>query len=321
MFKFVDLFSGIGGMHLACAAQECIMACEVDSASRATYWYNFAIMPHGDIRTLEEVPRHDLMLAGFPCQPFSISGFQKGFDDVRGNLFFEIIRLIKGSMPACVLLENVKNFSKHDKGRSLGIITSSLAELGYYVAWKVLNAKDFGLAQSRERTIIIATLDGRFDFSALQERYPEVRIMDILEREGKIIPKQDYTLLKTHLIKRQASGLVFVGYRNKALRNSGVREGTENLSRAHKQPNRIYSSEGVHPTLSAGETTGRYFIHHQGQVRQLSLREAYRLQGFPEWFQVNPKSTSAYRQIGNAVPVPMIKSVINGLQAQGFLKV
>lgn len=319
MFKFIDLFSGIGGMHLACAEQECVMACDVNSASRTTYWDNFGIMPHRDIRTLEEVPRHDLMLAGFPCQPFSISGFQKGFTDDRGNLFFDIIRLAITARPKCILLENVKNFSKHDNGRSISIVTSSLKKIGYKVSWEVLNAKNFGLAQSRERTIMVATRKTLFDFSMLENHYPEVQISDILDELQEPISPQDYTLLPGEIIKKQTSGLIFVGYRNKALRLSGVRPGTENLSRAHKQPNRIYSSEGIHPTLSAGETTGRYFIQHAGVVRKLSLREVYRLQGFPEDFKINPNITSAYRQIGNAVPVPMIKAVVNGLLRQGFL--
>jgi DNA (cytosine-5)-methyltransferase 1 len=239
------------------------------------------------------------------CQSFSISGRQGGFADARGTLFFEILRIAAAKATPVLLLENVKHLVHHDGGRTLTTILKSLEECGYAASWRILNAKDFGVAQNRERIMIVADHGGRmFDFSALRTS-PPVALRDMLDAEGGFqwLRPDEYTLLENPAAAR--SGLVFAGYRNKRIRVAGVRPGTQHLSRVHKQPNRIYRSDGLHPTLSAGESSGRYFILHGGRVRRLTLDECFRLMGFPERFARPGPASALYRQVGNSVCVPM----------------
>ena len=254
------------------------------------------------------------------CQAFSISGKQNGFADARGTLFFEILRIAAAKVTPVLLLENVKHLVHHDGGRTLEIILASLAECGYTASWKILNAKNFGVAQNRERIVIVADRCGRrFDFSALRTG-PRVVLKDMLDAEGDFqwLRPDEYTLLEKPTAAR--SGLIFAGYRNKRIRVAGVRPGTESLSRVHKQPNRIYCSSGLHPTLSAGESSGRYFILHDGRVRRLTLAECYRLMGFPEGFARPEPPSSQYRQIGNSVCVPMFAELGRELSRQLLAK-
>ena len=175
-----------------------------------------------------------------------ISGLQRGFEDVRGTLFFDILRIIKKKKPDVVFLENVKHLRHHDAGRTLQVILKQLQVLGYKTNWKVLNAKDFGTAQNRERIIIVASKKKVFDFSKIEKQEP-VLVKDILRENGNFeyLDPSEYTLIDNP--KTQESGLIFAGYRNKSIRKNGVRANTINLSRVHKQPNRIYSSDGTHP--------------------------------------------------------------------------
>jgi len=309
MASFIDLFAGIGGIRLGLerAGLKCVFSSEIDATARRTYTANFGEEPAGDVRLVDAtaVPDHSLLAAGYPCQPFSISGRQGGFADARGTLFFEILRLAAAKATPVLLLENVKHLVHHDGGRTLATILDSLKELGYTASWRILNAKDFGVAQSRERIVVVADRGGRlFDFSALRTR-PPVILRDMLDTKGDFqwLRPDEYTLLENPAATR--SGLVFAGYRNKRIRIAGVRPGTERLSRVHKQPNRIYCSSGLHPTLSAGESSGRYFILHEGRVRRLTLAECYRLMGFPDGFARPGPASAQYRQVGNSVCVPM----------------
>lgn len=326
VFKFIDLFAGIGGFRLAGEANggECVFSAEIDQRAAEAYTSNFGPDPLADVTTIaaSDIPGHDVLFAGFPCQPFSISGFKRGFDDTRGTLFFDVLRILRESRPSCVVLENVKHFAAHDGGRTLATIVTCLEELGYLVSVSVVNAADFGLAQNRERTIIVASLHVQFDFSLLQ-RAPRRKISEILETDGdfEFVAPEAYTLLDSDFVRTQEkTGLRFVGYRNKNIRKAGVRPGTEHLSRVHKQPNRIYCSSGTHPTLSAGESSGRYFILHEGAVRKLTMRECFRLQGFPDTFSIHRSLSAAYKQIGNSVPVPMISEVVRSAIEQGLLR-
>jgi len=180
-----------------------------------------------------------------------------------------------------------------------------------------LNAKDFGVPQNRERTIIVGSLNGvKFDFSKL-ERKKTPSIKDILEEENEsfeYLDESEYTLIENP--KRQLSGLIFVGYRNKNIRTKGVRENTEHLSRVHKQPNRIYSSEGTHPTLSSQESAGRYFIYHNGRVRKLTLKECYRLMGFSDDFKLIGSKAKLYNRIGNSIVVSMVEEIAKEVKVQ-----
>lgn len=329
--SFIDLFAGIGGFHLALhnKGAECIFASEWDKKCRETYKDNFyEISPelfkqnkfHGDITLLNihDIPPHDILCAGFPCQPFSISGKQKGFEDTRGTLFFNILEIIKEREPNVVFLENVKHLVHHDNGNTLRVIIEKLTNLNYKVQWSILNAKDFGLAQNRERIIIIASKKGYFDFSKIKKSSSST-IKDILDdNECNYISKKDYTLLENSLWKKQKSGLIFCGYRNKKIRENGTRPDTEHLSRVHKQPNRIYHIDGTHPTLPSQETSGRFFIYDGIGVRKLTIDECYKLQGFPKSFKKNSQLSACYNQIGNSVAVPMIEEIYQQILEQFF---
>lgn len=321
--KFIDLFCGIGGIRLGMenAGFECVFSCDIDLECQRTYCANFGETPYGDIRSISErdMPDFDILCAGFPCQPFSISGKQRGFADDRGTLFFEICRFIKEKKPRVVFLENVKHLIHHNKGQTLETILNELRVLGYIPEWKLLNASDFGVPQNRERIIIIASKDKAFDFGKIKKTERRV-LLDFLDKEGEFefLDEKDYTLIANPKVQKQ-SGLLFVGYRNKSIRKVGVRPGTEHLSRVHKQPNRIYSAMGIHPTLPSQETSGRFWIlTPENRVRKLTIDECFRIMGFPDGF-VRPSAVGEqYRQIGNSVCVPMIAAVSIAIEEQYF---
>lgn len=309
MADFIDLFAGIGGIRLGLEASgmRCVFSSEKDEAAARTYRANFGDAPSGDIRGVSAaaVPDHGLLAAGFPCQPFSRAGLGAGLKDSRGTLFREILRIAGARATPVLLLENVRNLEHHDGGDTLRTILRELGECGYRVSWRVLNARDFGVPQNRERIILVCDRSGRgFDFSALRTGRADT-MRSVLQSKGDFewLDPSEYTLVEQSGPTR--SGLVFAGHRNKAIRKAGVRPGTEHLSRVHKQPNRIYDSSGVHPTLAAGESSGRYFILHGGRVRRLTVKECYALMGFPGTFRPTGAPTSQYRQIGNSVCVPM----------------
>ena len=263
-YKFIDLFAGIGGFRKGFedAGFKCVFTSEINPQCQQVYETNFGDKPFGDITKINptDIPDFDILLGGFPCQPFSISGKKMGFEDTRGTLFFDICQIIDKKQPGVVVLENVKHLIHHDKGRTFTVILKALMDLGYNVTHKILNAKDFGLPQNRERIFIIATKKHYFDFEKLKKK-KKVILRDFLDKEGtfEFIDKSEYTLIEAP--KKQESGLLFVGYRNKNTWKNGIRENTEHLSRVHRQPNRIYSIEGTHPTIPSQETAGRFFIY------------------------------------------------------------
>ena len=324
---FIDLFSGIGGFRVGFekAGFKCIYSCEIDEHARKVYKENFKEDPLCDITKLnpKDLPDFDILLAGFPCQSFSICGRQRGFyDSTRGTLFFDICRILENKKPSAFILENVRNLETHDKGKTLTIILDSLHSLGYSVSYRVLNAKDFGVPQNRERIIIIGNKDGYvFDFDKLEKNETN-SMVPFLDKNGdfEYLKKEDYTLIEEKHVKRQKSGLIFVGYRNKKIRTNGVRKGTIHLSRVHKQPNRIYSSEGTHPTIASQEQSGRYWIlTPDKRVRKLTLNECFRFMGFPENFKKIGITSKLYERIGNSVCVNMVYAIAKEIKVQFFL--
>lgn len=317
-FTFIDLFAGIGGFRIPMQelGGQCIFSSEFNCHAQRAYELNFGEVPFGDITKLNTdiVPKHDVLCAGFPCQPFSISGKMKGFEDTRGTLIYHVFDIIEKRKPKVVLLENVKHLIYHDNKSTLTRIIKHLEELGYQVSHKVLNASDFGVPQNRERIIIIGHEQEKFDFKKIKKQ-PKTVLKDFLDKENKFeYLEEPYTLLDE--IRQQDSGLIFAGYRNKRIRKAGVRPGTEHLSRVHKQPNRIYSTEGVHPALPSQESSGRFWIHHEGRVRKLTIEECYQIMGFPDRFKLINNKAELYRQIGNSVCVPMIKAIGEQLKEQ-----
>lgn len=326
-FTFVDLFSGIGGFHLALKSLggEFVGGCEIDENARLTYLANYKIdekIFHHDIHSIDplSIPTHDILCAGFPCQPFSISGKKKALEDTRSFVISPMLKIIEIKKPPFIILENVKHLKYIEDGKVLNDIQESLKGMGYYVATKILNAKDFGVPQNRERLVIIGTKSQPFDFPVPQ--YENTSIENILEAT-----QEEMTFLESGLFtlipepKRQKdSGLIFCGYRNKDIRKKGVREGTIHLSRVHKQPNRIYSIEGTHPTIPSQETSGRFWIKlKNNQVRKLTIKECYRLMGFPDSFMKPVSVGHQYKQIGNSVCVPMVAFIAKHLLAD-YLK-
>lgn len=292
--KFIDLFAGIGGIRLPFneLGCQCVFSSEWDKAAAATYCANFGETPAGDITKIaaEEIPSHDLLLAGFPCQAFSIMGKMKGFEDTRGTMFFEIERILSYHKPRVVLLENVKQLVSHDSGRTFRTILQRLSSLGYFVKWKILNALDFGLPQKRERVIIVGFKreSDYFQFNFDFQRKP-YNLADILEKEEDIDP----TLFASDKIlnKRRSS----VG--GKAIFYPSMWH--ENKS----------GNISILDHACALRTGASYNYQLVNGVRRPSSRELLRFQGFPDSYKIVVSHQEIRRQTGNSVAVPMIRMV------------
>lgn len=305
-YTFIDLFAGIGGMHIAYASAgaRCVYSNEWNKYSQQTYYANFGIQPDDDITKVvaEDIPDHDILVAGFPCQPFSIAGVSKkqslgratGFEDkTQGTLFFDVCRILKAKRPKAFMLENVKNLCSHDRGRTFKVIQESLAELNYKVFFQILDGKAY-VPQHRERIVIVGFdmerygEDINFEF-ALEpgERQPVMR--DILETDVS----DKYTLsdklwiyLQNYAAKHKAAGNGF-GYG-------------------------IAPLDGISRTISARyyKDGSEILIAQEGKnPRRLTPRECARLQGFPDSFKIPVSDTQAYKQFGNSVVVPLMAEV------------
>lgn len=310
--KFIDLFSGIGAFHLALSKHgaECVYASEWDKYAKKTYYENFNIEPEGDITKISEdsIPDHDILCAGFPCQAFSISGKQTGFDDARGTLFFEVARIVNKKRPKIVFMENVRNFEKHDNGKTIQVVANTLYELGYNFNYEILDASDFGLPQSRKRIYMVAI---RKDLNINDFAFPigfksSVCLNDILMKDEDtnefIIERQD-TFLDFEKIKKIEE--------EKHVYLKPIRVGTINKG---GQGERIYSPWGHSITLSAygggpGSKTGCYYIN--GRVRKLSPRECARIQGFSDDYVIPVSNAQAWKQFGNSIPVNVLDEIVN----------
>lgn len=320
MFKFIDLFAGIGGFRLALEklGGKCIFSAEINPHACEMYEANYGENPQNDITKIEPkiIPDFEILCAGFPCQAFSIAGKKRGFEEARGTLFFDLCRIINEKKPKVVFLENVKNLKNHNNGETLKVILGLLEELGYFVSFKVFNAKNFGVPQNRERIIIVASLEKSFDFEAVKISKKKICINDILEENKEYLEPFQYKLIDNPTNQKD-SGLIFAGYLDKTTRK-GVKANSLHLSRVHRQPNRIYSAKGTHPTLSSQESAGRYYVLlDNNQVRKLSVEECYRLMGFPATFKLVGAKNKLYERIGNSVCVPMMhaigKEIVNQL--------
>lgn len=323
--KFIDLFAGIGGFRMGFenAGFECVFSSEKDEDCQRVYQNNFNEEPFPDVTLIDPstLPTFDILLAGFPCQPFSICGKKQGFDDTRGTLFFDICRILSEKKPSVVVLENVKHLLHHDDGNTLSTILETLKNLGYQVSFRVLNSKDFGVPQNRERIIIVGHFFGKtFNFDMLKKT-PMVKLRNFLDTTGEFeyLSPDEYTILDKYTV--QKTGLIFIGYRNKNIWKKGIRENTEHLSRVHRQPNRIYSIDGTHPTLPSQESSGRFFIYipEEKKVRKLTLNECYRIMGFPENFKRSNSIAAQYNQIGNSVCIPMMTEIALQIKEQGLI--
>ncbi len=310
-YRFIDLFAGIGGFHYALSSfgAECVFASEVDKHAAQVYYNNHGLKPQGDITKIvaADIPDHDILCGGFPCQAFSISGKQRGFEDTRGTLFFDIARITQHHRPKILFLENVKNFVRHDDGNTLATVMATLQELGYHVFYQILNTSRFGLPQNRERVYIVAFLTSHFE--SVSFSFPEGKIdshlTEILEDspQAKIIERDDIFFHKNFKLSYDKKGTP--QWPNRPIQIGRVNKGG--------QGERIYHPQGHAVTLSAygggvGAKTGLYHIN--GQVRKLSPRECARLQGFPEHFKPDEKPNQAYKQFGNSVSVNVLQYIL-----------
>jgi len=301
--KFIDLFAGIGGFRIALGkyGAKCVFTSEWDKEAQKTYKENFGEMPQGDITKINEadIPKHDILCAGFPCQAFSISGKQKGFKDARGTLFFDIARIAKYHQPKVLFLENVKNLVKHYNGNTLKIILRILDEIGYDAYYKVLVASYYGVPQARERIYIVGFRKdlGINYFYFPKPPYKRIYLKDILE---------DDKSTEEHIVNRTDTRF---WDRDQTPQLKPIQIGQINQG---GQGERIYSINGHAITLSAygggaAGKTGAYLVN--GKIRRLSPRECARVQGFPEWFKIPVSKSQAYKQFGNSVAVPVVESV------------
>ncbi|MFS0658218.1 DNA (cytosine-5-)-methyltransferase [Niallia alba] len=301
LYRFIDLFAGIGGIRTAFEPYgQCVFSCEWDIKAQETYEANFGEKPVGDIRTVNEkqVPDHDILLAGFPCQPFSIAGVSKkkslgrehGFlDETQGTLFFDIARIIKEKKPQAFLLENVKNLRSHDKGKTFKVIKKVLEEeLGYTVYADVLNAKGL-VPQNRERIYIVGFKKPlKFEFPIIPSVGPS--LYSILEENVE----EKYTLSDKLWAYLQA-------YKEKhAKKGNGFGYGLANLHSYSRTLSARYYKDGSEILIP--QEDGK-------NPRRLTPRECARLQGFPETFKIVVSNTAAYKQFGNSVAVPVVRLI------------
>jgi DNA (cytosine-5)-methyltransferase 1 len=307
-FTFIDLFAGIGGFRIVLEelGGKCVFSSEWDKHAQKTYRENFNESPFGDITKLtdkeirEKIPEHEILCGGFPCQAFSISGKQRGFEDTRGTLFFDIVRIVKQKNPMVLFLENVKNLERHNKGATYLKIKSTLDKLGYDVFSKVLNASNFGIPTARKRIYFVCF---RKDLEIKEFSFPEgdkkeVYLRNFLDFNADV---SEYELLREDI----------VFHREKEQRSSMKPIQIGKIS-GGGQGERVYSINGHAITLSAhgggaAAKTGAYLINNK--VRKLTPKECARIMGFPEDFKIPVSDSQAYKQFGNSLAIPVVREI------------
>lgn len=303
-FTFIDLFAGIGGFRIALQqlGGKCVFSSEWEPRAKEAYDANHGEIPFGDIKNFtagasapavfhNSIPKHDIIAGGFPCQAFSQAGKQLGFNEARGTLFFEILKIAKAQRPKALILENVKRLRTHDKGRTFAVIANSLREIGYKVYAKVLRAYDFGLPQNRERIFIVA-----FD-EAIHFEFPKPASFRSIHCVGDILEKN---VDKWYTI----SDRMYDGHKR---RLSEHRARGNGFGFSVFPPSAPYTN-----TISARYwKDGSEILIDQSPAnpRMLTPRECARLQGFPDEFRPHHSRRHAYQQFGNSVPVPVVKRV------------
>ncbi|MBF0345565.1 MAG: DNA (cytosine-5-)-methyltransferase [Nitrospirae bacterium] len=294
--KYIDLFCGIGGFRIAATqvfeshniSSECLFSSDIDCYARESYRANFGDYPDGDITEIDAkiIPNHDLLFAGFPCQPFSIIGNGKGFNDVRGTLFFDIVRILEAKHPKGFILENVKRIVRHKNGYTFNRILETLKELGYFVDYKVLNALDYGLPQKRERVFIVGF------YKAIVFSWPQ--------RFERLTPLSD--ILETNVDEK-----FFASPYIKAKRIAKHKpKFVPSIWHENKAGN--ISSYPYSCSLRAGASYNYLLVNGE---RRLTPREMLRLQGFPDSFKIVVPDLHIRKQAGNAVPVNLVSAVLD----------
>lgn len=304
-FRFIDLFAGIGGIRMPFQelGGRCVFSSEWDAPAQKTYRVNYGETPEGDITKIsaDDIDDFDVLLGGFPCQPFSQAGLHKGFADTRGTLFFEIERIISAKRPKAFLLENVKQLAGHDRGRTLKVIREHLEALDYHVDTNILRAADFGVPQNRERIYIVGfdkryfDLPEKYSFPYPKPTYEKTRVGDILEK----YVDEKYTISDT----------LWAGHQRRKLEHKAKGNGfgyslfNEDSEYANTISARYYK-DGSEILIDQGDGKN---------PRKLTPRECARLQGFPEEFVIPVSDSQAYKQFGNSVAVPVIRAIAKSM--------
>lgn len=308
MFTFVDLFSGIGGFHKACHMKggKCLLACEIDEGARKIYQMNYGIIPHDDIRTLQPLKNIDLVCAGFPCQSHSTLGKRRGKNDERGKLFDVLKDFIDASKPKSFLLENVTGILSSNRGHMFKHIIQSLEAIGYKVSWCVLDSKNFGLPQHRERVYIVGHKEIEFKFDRLLSTIRNKKIKDIMDK------KPNFDDLHCDIFEEAE---IF---------DPPIRTGVGFVLRA-KMSNftnrKLFSSSGIIGTIPTASPPPIYDERYH-RPRHLSKNELKRCQGFPVSFKFpgDFSRSQVVHYVGNAVSVNVISSIVQSMISQKLLK-
>lgn len=293
-FEFIDLFAGIGGMRIAFenAGGECVFSSEWDKDSQKTYEANFGEIPYGDITKIhtDEIPDFDVLLAGFPCQPFSTIGQRAGFKhETQGTLFYDVLRIIKQKRPAAFLLENVKGLVSHDKGNTLDIIKKSLIKEGYEIQYQILDSADFGVPQVRKRIYIIGFDKSRFK-GEVSFNWPESNKKRV--GIGKFVEKD---ILDRPISKHLQKSYIFkIDDGRPEIIDSNSDFPVKTLVASYHKIQRL---------------TGTFVADGPTGLRLLSANECKAIMGFPKSFKIPVSRTQMYRQMGNSVAVPVVKKV------------
>ena len=307
--NFIELFAGIGGFRVALEKHKatCVFSSEINKYAKQVYEANFSELPSGDIVQIDEkdIPAHDVLCAGFPCQAFSYFGQRKGFSDPRGTLFFEVLRIAKHHKPKVIFLENVKGLITHNDGDTFETIKNSLESIGYIVNWKVLNATMFDLPQRRERVFIVAIrkdIQKTFEFPA--GSLTSKTMKDIVESNvnaNHFLAAARYE----HVLKQKAAGQC--AYSHFLI---GPNDMAHTLLTSKYEHNLV--QDNTKPTgkfYNVKAKTAKSARINKQNVRRLTPREYARLQGFPDDFKFAVSNKQAYRLFGNAVAVPVVEAI------------
>ena len=304
-YTFIDLFAGLGGFRIALESlgAECVYSNEWDVHAQNVYAANFGEIPDGDITKVDakSIPDHDILCAGFPCQAFSISGKQRGFNDSRGTLFFDVARIVKEKKPKVVFLENVKNFATHDDGRTLQVVEATMDELGYDFYQKVLSAVDYGIPQKRERIYMVCF---RKDLDVPLFQYP---VPQTLTKHVEDFLLDDDDMVEKLYVDR--ADIYYNNISDDKYSDTPIRLGSVNKG---GQGERIYSTKGIAVTLSAYgggvfAKTGGYLV--KGRPRKLHPRECARIMGYPDSYIMAANNHQAYKQFGNSVVIDVLQYI------------
>ena len=307
-FKFIDLFCGLGGFRIALEKQNCncVFSSDIDKAVAQVYENNFGEYPSGDITKIDsnEIPDFDILCGGFPCQSFSIAGKRLGFEDSRGTMFFEVARILKEKKPKAFILENVKGITNHDNGKTLEIILTILDDLGYTYVQKVINAKNIGIPQNRERWYCVGVrkdLNIKLDATKIfpTEQIASFTFDDIIDTSNIYKNYQISDICKSNIQKHIGK----------------INEKTSKFTLAYEiRPSRCqFKTDGISPCLTAKMGTGGNNVPVVVELnRKLTEKECLKLMGYPENYKIG-NGSQAYKQIGNSVIVPVLEQISKSL--------